>query len=275
MNIVTTTCVMPYDRPAEETLKQLKHIGFRCLDLGFDALCKGSPFLSDEWENWAKSLKESADLNGVVYTHSHACADASARNDAVYRCFKVCKILVIPYTVIHPLWKKSDQTFYSDEDEFLEVNTKAILPLVDAAAEYGVTVLSENLLWGCSIYPEMIGKLVTAVGKDNFGWCFDTGHANACGLSLDEVKKAKHIPLSLHVQDNHGLFKDEHLLPGDGTIDWQHFMKLLKEIGYQGDLVLEAHHQSLEAKDEKERTLILSDLLARAEKMLNYSAHII
>lgn len=52
-------------------------------------------------------------------------------------------------------------------------------------------------------------------------------------------------------------------------------MRLLKEIGYQGDLVLEAHHQSLEAKDENERRLILSDLFARAEKMLNYSYRII
>lgn len=270
MNIVTTTGVMPYDRPADQTLKELKHIGFNCLDLGFDALGKSSPFWGDKWEEWALSLKETAEKNGVKYTHSHACGDARARNDAIYRCFKVCEILGIKYTVIHPVWKKADQTFYSEKDEFTELNAKLILPLVESAAEHGVTVLSENLLWGASMYPEAISGLVSAVGKENFGWCFDTGHAHACGIAMDALKKCVNVPLSLHMQDNHGLFMDEHLLPGDGTIDWQHFIDILCEINYAGDLVLEAHHQSLEAKDENERRLILSDLLARAEKMLNY-----
>ena len=36
-----------------------------------------------------------------------------------------------------------------------------------------------------------------------------------------------------------------------------------------GDIVLEAHHQSLDAPDE-EREAILSDLLCRAQKMKRY-----
>lgn len=272
MNIVTTTSVLPYNRPAETVLKQLKEVGFSYLDLAFDTFGGSTPFYGDNWEDWARQLKQTADENGVAYTHSHAPGDASNRSDAIFRCFKACEILGIRYIVVHPIFKnKENNIIYINKDEFIELNTKAILPLCTAAAEHGVTVLTENLLWGCSASPEIIGELVASVGRDNFGWCFDTGHANACGYSIDEVKKSCVVPLSLHVQDNHGIFWDEHLLPGDGNIDWQHFMRLLKEIDYKGDLVLEAHHQSLEAKTEPERTNILSDLLNRAASMINYS----
>ena len=76
-------------------------------------------------------------------------------------------------------------------------------------------------------------------------------------------------PLSLHVQDNHGEKKDEHLLPGDGTVDWKLFLETLHKIGYKGELVLEAHHQSIDAPDN-ERDAILTDLLTRAQKMREY-----
>ena len=64
-------------------------------------------------------------------------------------------------------------------------------------------------------------------------------------------------------------YGDEHLLPGDGNIDWKEFLRVLHEIGYEGELVLEAHHQSYDAPDE-EKDGILKELLVRAEKMLDY-----
>ena len=73
---------------------------------------------------------------------------------------------------------------------------------------------------------------------------------------------------SMHIQDNHGK-RDEHLLPGDGTIDWKAFLNILNNIGYQGDLVLEAHHQTQDAPDE-ERKAILAELLFLTQKMKRY-----
>ena len=75
-------------------------------------------------------------------------------------------------------------------------------------------------------------------------------------------------PISLHIQDNYGK-KDDHLIPGEGAIDWDILVKEVKAVGYTGDLVLEAHHQSLEAVDE-ERDEILKRLLKSA-KMLQKS----
>ena len=126
-------------------------------------------------------------------------------------------------------------------------------------------LLSENILWGASSDPRAIAELVKSVDSPYFGWCFDVGHAWSCGYAPDIIKKCCVAPLSLHIQDNHGN-GDEHLIPGDGTIDFDLFIAALKDVGYLGDCVLEAHHQSLDAPDE-ERDGILSRLMDVAEEL--------
>ena len=85
------------------------------------------------------------------------------------------------------------------------------------------------------------------------------GHAWCSGYAPDILKECSVVPMSLHIQDNDGS-GDGHLIPGDGTINWKLFTDTLKDIGYLGDGVMEAHHQSLEAIDE-EREEILARLL--------------
>lgn len=271
MKIVTTTSVFPYDYPCDKALLRLSDIGFKSLDLAMDycASVKDGPFASDDWERWAENLYELAEKNGVRYTHSHAWGDASSRHLLTLRCFDVCRVLKTPYCVVHPVFRDENKRIYEDVDEFVKVNAEAIKPLLESAERNGVILLSENLLWGASIQPTAIAALVKEVNSPYFGWCYDTGHANAFSLSPTELLSCDVAPLSLHIQDNHGVKKDEHLLPGDGNIDWKLCLDTLKKCGYKGDVVLEAHHQSLDAPDEK-RDEILIDLLGRAEKMRDY-----
>ena len=271
MNIVTTTSVFPFDYPCEDALLRLKAAGFTHLDLAMDycAEDKNCGFSSDNWEAWAESLRELGEKNGVYYTHSHAWGDASSRHPKTFRCIDVCRVLGTKYCVVHPIYKHSDGSFIMDDEEFVRVNADAIKPLVEYAEKQGVILLSENILWGSSIKATAISALVEAVNSPYFGWCYDTGHANVHHISCRELLKCKIPPISLHIQDNHGTYADEHLMPGDGDIDWKEFLDVLKEIGYKGEMVLEAHHQSLEAKDE-DRDPILREIFARAEKMREY-----
>ena len=271
MNIVTSTCVFPYNYPCEKALLRLSDIGFKHLDLAMD-YCAGDSdcqFNSDNWEFWANQLRELGDKHGVVYTHSHAWGDATTRDPKIFRCFDVCKVLGIKYSVVHPYYKKADGSFIYDDEEFVKVNAELIKPLLEYAAKNEVTILSENLLWGSSIRATAISALVKEVNSPYFGWCYDTGHANAHDISCRELLKCEIAPISLHIQDNNGHYRDDHLIPGDGNIDWKEFLDVLHAIDYKGEFVLEAHHQSLEAKDE-DRDAILSELLYRAQKMRNY-----
>lgn len=271
MNIVTTTSVFPFDYPCEKALLRLKQVGFRHLDLAMDycAENKDCGFCSDGWEAWAESLRTFGEKNGVFYTHGHAWGDAASRHEKTFRCIDVSRILGIKYLVIHPIFKHADGSFITDDEEFVRVNAEAIKPLLEYAEKQGVILLSENILWGSSIKATAISSLVEAVNSPFFGWCYDTGHANVHHLSCKELLKCKIPPVSLHIQDNHGTYADEHLLPGDGDIDWKEFLNVLKEIGYKGEMVLEAHHQSLDAKDE-DRDAILTELYERAAKMRAY-----
>ena len=274
MNIVTTTCVYPTDIPDIEKLERLAKIGFKHLDLALDYIVDPQhPARRENWREWAMALKNRADELGVKFTHSHAPGNSAIRGESIERCFQVCQVLGIKYTVLHPYHQKPDGSFFYDNDEFVRVNADAVRPLLPLAEKYGVTLLTENILWEASSRLEAITALVKEVNSEWFGWCFDTGHIHCLHREVSQLRDLPVVPLSLHVQDNKGkeerFGKDAHLLPGDGTIDWKEFLDILKEKNYQGDLVLEAHHQSIEAPDS-ERDAILSELLSRAEKMRAY-----
>ena len=62
----------------------------------------------------------------------------------------------------------------------------------------------------------------------------------------------------IHLHDNHGEH-DEHLLPGDGTLNWQKAMKGLKSSGYDGPLTLEiVYRKDYEAMDIEETAMRLN-----------------
>ena len=270
MNIVTTTSVFPHDYPAEWALTRLAGLGYEYLDLAIDycAINTASPYLTDNWQDWAKNLRELAESLGVWYTHSHGVGNAASRSMETMRGFELCRILGTRYTVIHPVHKRADGSIIDNDDEFVSINTKSYIPLIEVAERNGVILLTENVLWGSSIRPSAISALVSEVNSPYFGWCYDTGHTNARGHSYKELLGLHNAPLSLHIHDNHGAH-DEHLLPGDGNIDWKECLDTLITVGYKGEIVLEAHHQSLDAVDE-DRDNILTDLLGRAEKMRTY-----
>jgi sugar phosphate isomerase/epimerase len=54
---------------------------------------------------------------------------------------------------------------------------------------------------------------------DQIGVCLDLGHANMTVGVPEAIATLGARIIQVHAHDNHGL-KDEHLFPGDGTIDW-------------------------------------------------------
>ncbi|MBQ8943355.1 MAG: sugar phosphate isomerase/epimerase, partial [Clostridia bacterium] len=241
-------------------------LGYEGIDMGFDYwVFDGSPFLKDDYLEWARSLKARADKAGIPYTHAHAPGEANS-GDVIYRSIEAASVLGAKYLVIHPIWKDENGKIIESRSKFISVNAEAIKKLLPKAEKCGVILLSENILWGASKDPRIIAELVKEVNSDYFGWCFDTGHAHCSGYKMSVLEKCAVVPLSLHIQDNDGT-GDGHLIPGDGTVNWDEFIAVLKKIGYCGDCVMvEAHHQSLTASDAQ-RDEILTRLLEEAEKL--------
>ena len=261
--IVTTTDVFEDGYPAEQAVDRLAALGFEGIDMGFDYwVFDGSPFLADDYLDWASNLKDRADAAGIAYTHAHAPGEANS-GEWIERSIRAAAVIGARYLVVHPVFKDEKGKTIDSKLKFIRVNAEAIRQWLPLAEECGVTLLSENILWGASKDPRVIAELVKEVDSAYFGWCFDVGHAWCSGYAPDILKKCAVVPLSLHIQDNDGS-GDQHLIPGDGTIDWKAFTQTLRDICYLGDCVMEAHHQSLEAPDE-ERDAILARLLETAQ----------
>jgi sugar phosphate isomerase/epimerase len=93
------------------------------------------------------------------------------------------------------------------------------------ARPLGVRLLIENLLSDATT-PEHLMTILEMGHLPNVGVCLDMGHAHINQSVAEAIGTLGDRIASVHVHDNHGA-KDEHLWPGDGTIDWPAAAKAL------------------------------------------------
>lgn len=67
--------------------------------------------------------------------------------------------------------------------------------------------------------PASLVQFVKETRMNALRFCFDTGHAHIEGGVVAGFHTMRDLAVTAHIHDNHGE-KDEHLLPWDGTIDW-------------------------------------------------------
>ncbi len=121
-----------------------------------------------------------------------------------------------------------------------------------AAENIGVTVALENTEG--EIYVE---ALMREFGSSpNVGFCIDTGHEMCYNERRDIIGKYADKLVCTHLNDNFGRtgdsitwLDDSHVLPFDGSADWDGIVARLKAAGYKGDLTFE-----LTSKSKPERT---------------------
>jgi sugar phosphate isomerase/epimerase len=110
-----------------------------------------------------------------------------------------------------------------------------------------VRLLVENLT-GEPTTPEHLASILEMGHLTNVGVCLDLGHAHFTVSITEAILTLNSRIASVHVHDNHG-FKDEHLWPGDGTIDWSSTVKALKALTPQPAAVLEISSSLAQSND--------------------------
>jgi sugar phosphate isomerase/epimerase len=104
----------------------------------------------------------------------------------------------------------------------------------------GVKLLVENLLSEATT-PEHLLTILDMGHLQNVSVCLDLGHAHIGPGATEAIATLANRIGSVHMHDNHGT-KDEHLWPGDGTIDWPAVAKALGELAAPPAAVLEISH---------------------------------
>lgn len=116
--------------------------------------------------------------------------------------------------------------------------------LADVAAGLGIRLALENT---ADIMPlgthESLPPLVEQIGRDNVGYCVDSGHAHlygACSVP-SWLRIAGDRLFETHFHDNRGptLRRDEHMPVGFGTISWLDVMRALDDIAFPGPVTFE------------------------------------
>jgi sugar phosphate isomerase/epimerase len=130
------------------------------------------------------------------------------------------------------------------------------------AKHRGVTIALQNTAneLGC---PSALAQFLKDTHLGQLAFCFDVGHANIEGGVDDGFDKMRDRVVIAHLHDNHGE-RDEHLLPHQGTVDWDRALEALAGMAAPVPLVLELKEtapgtpsleQARETFDEIEKTL--------------------
>lgn len=96
-------------------------------------------------------------------------------------------------------------------------------------------------------------------------FCFDTGHAHIEGGVGPGLELMRERVVTMHVHDNHG-DKDEHLVPGEGTIDWDAAFTALAGVPEMPSLVMELKERGAGAPKMDEIRAAFDRLEEFAEK---------
>ena len=98
-------------------------------------------------------------------------------------------------------------------------------------------LLVENLLSEPTT-PEHLTIILDMGHLHSVGVCLDLGHAHITVGVREAMQTLANRIVSVHTHDNHGV-KDEHLWPGDGSIDWAATIDRPEELSPPPAIVLE------------------------------------
>jgi sugar phosphate isomerase/epimerase len=159
----------------------------------------------------------------------------------VKECLPAVEKLGIRSAVIHPQIWATDQA-----------GSRVVLDTVDAVLEeilpqmvgFGGQVLLENLpsfmfpsYWQGRHFLDLFEKM----SQPGLGMCFDISHCIGSGLDLlAEIGPCLPWVREIHVSDNRpNSGVDLHLPIQDGETDWRSLIALLRDHGFEGNLILE------------------------------------
>jgi L-ribulose-5-phosphate 3-epimerase len=116
-----------------------------------------------------------------------------------------------------------------------------------AELETRLTVIEKSV----AIIIEYADHVLSLYTAHRIGMCLDTSHAHLSHTLYDIMDQYCMRMSAVHISDNRGEH-DDHMLPYEGTIDWNRFARDFARTGYTGTFLLEvemresAFHEPLE-----------------------------
>lgn len=118
-------------------------------------------------------------------------------------------------------------------NDYNEVGQERIRKIVLYAESLNIKVAFENTRVGGYLEP-----LLTNINNENAGLCYDAGHNHVGINDKIDLSAFKDRIIAVHLHDNDTSW-DQHLIPFDGSVDWEDNINQLINNGYNGPITLE------------------------------------
>jgi len=215
----------------------------------------------DVYKRFLQFLKVSPASYGIkvysihTYTGDISAQDEGARQNAVdlvkRQVEELCGYIRPEVAVVHPTGNSSITENAEDKEIRYAKCHQSLYEINGYCQKFGLKIAVENMRRkfsdeglvqeriGCDV--EELADLVNQLGSENVGICYDTGHANISHgpVFYDTIPICRDRILLVHASDNFGR-DDDHLIPGQGRIDWSRVFQQLKEIDFRGPVIVEA-----------------------------------
>ena len=180
-------------------------------------------------------------LRGGVWgtPFSIATGDERAREQAieeVTRAIRLANHLQARFVVVHVGVPESQQR--SPAENRPDAARRSIETLAATASPLGVQLALEVIPNRLSSAEGLVRLIEEDLELLDLGVCCDFGHAHLAGDLVEAIETLSGHVVTTHVHDNGGR-TDDHLVPFEGTIDWDAATIALQKIGYEGVLVFE------------------------------------
>ena len=236
----------------ESGLKVLSKHGYNAVDYQeFSSMNSPLYAMSDEnFANYLQSVRAVAEKNGVEVYQLHAIwptagdTTEEGRQKSLWyyrRSILGAQHLGCKRVVVHP-WMPHGWRGGGTREEFFHLNVRLLTELLPVARECGVAVCLENMPYRKGeefSTVEEWKEVLTTVNDSHAKACLDTGHLNVMGEDpYASVLELRDYLEAMHVHDNRW-GADMHLIPYQGTLNWDRLIAGLKEIGFDGCVSLE------------------------------------
>lgn len=211
-----------------ETIDAIKKAGFK------DVFVQ---WYNKEWEYSQEEQLKYARKQGLNIIFAHLgyknindlwkeCDEENKLVENYKKDIKICKQNNIPMVVMHLTSKKVAPNYN-------EIGLERIREIVNYAKELDIKVAFEN-----TKIKGYLEYVIQNLDNDNVGICYDAGHCHVHFNDEFPYEMFKNKIFAVHLHDN-DKSDDLHLLPFDGTIDWEKVIKKLRDCNYEGPITLE------------------------------------
>lgn len=265
MNISSSTAILHPEalRHCEIELKQIPQLfheaGFDSIDWSLWNFCINGKkqftglMLEDNWKEQIEYLAMIDDQEGLPCLQTHCVSvnpinyqrfDRTLLRKLELRCIEASSILGAQWMVIHPFVNLSIE--HATSKDHIAFFSEYLKPLIDHAYRFHVGIAIENMIQYSNESPCFcataveLKALLDSIHDPLVGCCWDTGHGNLSGQKQhSSIILLKDHLCATHIDDNFGRDHDDHLLPNEGTIQWNDVIRALKEIGYANEFAFE------------------------------------